>query len=73
MSLETDLLMDRRRLKRRLNAWRVAAVLAVAVALLVSAGSRFTPIVGPHIARLSVSGIRACTTPSSAWLWSSQW
>ncbi len=32
MSLETDLLLDRRRLKRRLVAWRVAAVLAVVLA-----------------------------------------
>ena len=35
MSLETDLLLDRRRLKRRLVFWRVFAVLAVVVAALV--------------------------------------
>jgi protease-4 len=29
VSLETDLLLDRRRLKRRLFFWRVLAVLAV--------------------------------------------
>ena len=32
MSLETDLLLDRRRLKRRLNFWRVGAVIAVVAA-----------------------------------------
>ena len=33
LSLESDLLLDRRRLKRRLNLWRVLAVVAVAAAL----------------------------------------
>ena len=34
MSLETDLLLDRRRLKRRLVFWRVFAVVALVVAAL---------------------------------------
>ncbi len=56
MTLETDLLLDRRRLKRRLFAWRAVALLAVLAAVLVAVGvSR--PIRGSHIARLSVGGI----------------
>ena len=62
MSLETDLLLDRRRLKRRLFFWRSAAVVAVVLAV-------FAAIRGPdgwgdglgvessHIERLTVSGI----------------
>lgn len=58
MSLETDLLLDRRRLKRRLFFWRGAAVVAVVLAV-------FTALRGPeglgvetsHVARLTVSGI----------------
>jgi protease IV len=57
MSLETDLLLDRRRLKRRLVLWRVLAVVALVVAAL--AGLRGAGLVpsGAHIARLSVSGL----------------
>jgi protease-4 len=58
MSLETDLLIDRRRLKRRLLFWRVVAVLAVlacAVALVGRAGGLTAG--GTHIARLNVNGI----------------
>ena len=57
MSLETDLLLDRRRLKRRLFAWRVAALLAAVVAVLVAIGGNGLPVRGSHVARLSVTGI----------------
>jgi protease-4 len=59
MSLETDLLLDRRRLKRRLVFWRsfaVAALTIAAIALLHEAG---ISVGGAHLARLSVSGIIA--------------
>jgi protease IV len=57
MSLETDLLLDRRRLKRRLVFWRVFAVLAVVVAILVALrGTGLTPV-GAHIARVTVNGL----------------
>jgi protease-4 len=36
MSLETDLLLDRQRLKRRLAFWRILAVLAICGALAVA-------------------------------------
>ena len=63
MSLETDLLIDRRRLKRRLLFWRVAAVAALVVCLIL--------IVNPsrprnHIARLSVKGEISDTTRAIA-------
>lgn len=54
--LETDLLLDRRRLKRRLNFWRVAAVVAVAVALLVASRAPGLPG-GRHVARVNVTGV----------------
>ena len=58
MTLETDLLLDRRRLKRRLVFWRTFAVVAVVAALIVSArgGGGGLPG-GTHVARLSVTGL----------------
>jgi protease-4 len=57
VSLETDLLLDRRRLKRRLVFWRVFAVLAVVVAALVGfRGAGLAPW-GGHITRISVTGL----------------
>jgi protease IV len=56
MSLETDLLLDRRRLKRRLLFWRGIAVGAVVVCALVVVGR--AGVVGrAHVARLTVSGL----------------
>jgi protease-4 len=55
MSLETDLLLDRRRLKRRLFYWRAATVLAVLVCLGVAFGRG--GIGRAHVARLNVTGI----------------
>jgi protease-4 len=57
MSLETDLLLDRRRLKRRLVMWRTLAVLALVGAGLLAWRGRGVPVEGPYIARLTVSGL----------------
>ena len=57
MSLETDLLLDRRRLKRRLFVWRSLAVLAVLAAVLVALRGEQWRFGGAHLARLTVSGI----------------
>ena len=59
MSLETDLLVDRTRLKRGLILWRVVAVLAVlaAVAAVAGRGRVAAGMAGPHVARLSVDGV----------------
>lgn len=54
--LETDLLLDRRRLKRRLNFWRVAAVVAVAAAVLAAWRPSGLPG-GRHVARVNVTGV----------------
>jgi protease-4 len=57
MSLETDLLIDRRRLKRRLVVWRTLAVLALIGAALVVWRGQAGVLGGPRVARLTVSGI----------------
>ncbi|MBV9785277.1 MAG: signal peptide peptidase SppA [Acidisphaera sp.] len=58
MSLEPDLLADRRRLKRRLTVWRVIAVLAVCAACLLAIGGSLVPeLSSRHLMRLSVTGI----------------
>lgn len=59
MSLEADLLIDRRRLKRRLAFWRVLAVLAAMAAFAaVLAGRDDVPgLGGGHVARLPVDGM----------------
>lgn len=60
MPLDADLLLDRRRLKRRLSLWRAAAVLAFAGLLLGAVLWREDPTGmlpgGQHVARLTVSG-----------------
>jgi protease-4 len=55
--LEADLLLDRRRLKRRLFFWRVAAVLFAIAAVAVAGGGKLPIADGQHIERLSVTGI----------------
>ena len=57
MSLDTDLLLDRRRLKRRLNVWRVAAVVAFTIAVLVAVLPRTAGVSGSYVARINVSGV----------------
>jgi protease IV len=57
VSLETDLLIDRRRLKRRLIIWRVIAVLAVVGAGLAAVRGRGLLFGGPYVAVLPVNGI----------------
>ncbi|MDJ0389260.1 signal peptide peptidase SppA [Roseomonas sp. E05] len=52
--LEHDLLVDRRRLKRRLLGWRVAAVLLAAAALFAVFGTRLET--REHLVRFSVEG-----------------
>jgi protease-4 len=60
MSLETDLLVDRRRLRRKLSVWRVAAFLLLAAALvavaLAAGGRTALSKRAEHIARVKLSG-----------------
>ncbi len=55
MSLDTDQAVDRRRLKRRLTVWRIAAVVAVVAAVVAAVGRM--GVGGNHVARLVVGGI----------------
>ncbi len=67
MSLDADHMVDRRRLRRKLSFWRVAAVLAVLVALLGAGGvwmrngaftTALTDVPGTsYVARVTVSGL----------------
>ncbi|MQT12658.1 signal peptide peptidase SppA [Segnochrobactrum spirostomi] len=63
MSLDADTIVDRRRLRRSLSAWRVIGIvalvaLAVAVAALASGGWRhLIGRDGPQIARIAVTGM----------------
>jgi len=58
MSLETDLLVDRTRLKRGLVLWRVLAVLAALLAVAAFAGrGRVAGLSVAHVARLAVDGV----------------
>jgi len=57
VSLETDLLIDRRRLKRHLVFWRALAVLALVVAALVGIRGHGLIGAGAYVARLPVDGI----------------
>ena len=58
MALDVDLLLDRRRLKRRLIVWRTVAVVACIVVLLTAVRGAGLGGAGPaHIERLSVNGI----------------
>ena len=60
MSLEPDYIADRRRLKRRITAWRALAIAAGLVLILVLLGE-FGPLGETlrrdHIARLTVDGL----------------
>ncbi|MEQ8194180.1 MAG: signal peptide peptidase SppA [Rhodospirillales bacterium] len=57
MSLDTDQIIDRRRLKRRLTFWRIAAVIA-AVGIAALALGRDAQLVGRDVvARLAVEGL----------------
>ncbi len=61
MTLDSDILIDRRRLKRRLTIWRVLAILALLGVLFVAASrnDQTAELLGTgndHIARFTVSG-----------------
>ncbi|MDH3241221.1 MAG: signal peptide peptidase SppA [Alphaproteobacteria bacterium] len=57
MTFESDSLIDRRRLKRRLGLWRIAAVVAAASLLLALFARLDISESRDHVARISVRGI----------------
>jgi protease IV len=60
MSLDADLIVDRRRMRRKLTFWRVVAILVIVLAIGATAAalSRRTDFVGtPYIARVTITGL----------------
>jgi protease-4 len=57
MALDVDLLLDRRRLKRRLIFWRTFAVIVCIIAVLTALRGAGLTGMGDHLARLTVKGI----------------
>ena len=61
MSLDADLIVDRRRLRRKLTFWRVLAILVIVIGIAGTAAlaSRRVGIFGvrPYIARITISGL----------------
>ena len=73
MSMDSDVIVDRRRMRRKLTFWRVAAVvIAVAaiagVGVMMSPGSRGTFTSSGSIARVNIEGlIRSDRSASRRW------
>ena len=68
MTLDSDILIDRRQLKRRLTFWRVLAILAIvgAIVLAVLRTSDVGPFLGlgrDHIARITINGFIGDSRP----------
>jgi protease-4 len=61
MSLDADLIVDRRRMRRKLTFWRVVAVVIAIVAIgavaMTFGPRRFGPSGGAQIARITISGL----------------
>jgi protease IV len=57
MNLEPDLLLDRRRLKRHLFAWRLLTVIVAVLAVGIAMRAGGFPASGKHVARVTVSGL----------------
>jgi protease-4 len=63
MSLDSDLIVDRRRMRRKLTFWRVATVLVVIAAVVGTAvtlagkGASITGVTGGSIARVTIEGL----------------
>jgi protease IV len=59
MSLDADLIVDRRRMRRKLTFWRVVAVAVIVLAIGAAAAavSRRGIVTGPYIARVTISGL----------------
>lgn len=67
MSLDADMLIDRRRLRRKLGFWRVVGILAAVVAVIAlgALGVNRAGLVpqGEHVARIAISGFIAYDRP----------
>ena len=59
MSLDADLIVDRRRMRRKLTFWRVVAIgmIVLAIGFAAAAASRRSFVTGPYIARITITGL----------------
>ncbi len=57
MTVDPDILLDRRRLKRRLALWRVVAIVSLVAIVLVAFGRFNGVLVRDHVARYDIEGI----------------
>lgn len=57
MSTAADMLIERRRLRRRLAFWRILAILALLAAALVALAREAGAPLGPHVARVRIEGL----------------
>jgi protease IV len=61
MSLDSDLIVDRRRMRRKLTFWRVVAVVVAIIAIIAVAGTLgrdgLSEVGGGQIARVSITGL----------------
>lgn len=57
MTLDLDVLLDRRRLKRRLAVWRIVAIVALVAVALVGVGRFDGMLVRDHVARFAIEGV----------------
>src|ERR1700676_2532952 len=62
MSLDSDLIVDRRRLRRKLTFWRVVAILiaiagVIGIAVMRGAGGSLAQPISPQISRVTIQGI----------------
>ncbi len=57
MSATVDLILERRRIRRRLAFWRIVAIIAVVVAIIALIPRAVGPISGEHLARIRIGGI----------------
>ncbi|MAU41387.1 MAG: signal peptide peptidase SppA [Kordiimonas sp.] len=57
MALDLDSLIDRRRLKRKLTFWRLGAIIAVVILLILLLSQQGTAVGGPYLARVTIDGV----------------
>ena len=57
MSATADLILERRRVRRRLAFWRIIAIVAVVVAIIAMIPRAVAPLGGEHLARIRIVGM----------------
>lgn len=56
MTATADMILERRRLRRRLTLWRILAIIAIVAAVIASLPTLGMGTVGEHIARITIDG-----------------